>query len=59
MATIIDFSRERAARPTSSDRCHLKHEIIIFPGVRYERGRRAKELDKPDQPERDTLLILD
>ncbi|WP_265515666.1 hypothetical protein [Nitratireductor luteus] len=37
MATILPFRRQTAARLTRrAARCNA--EIIIFPGVRYERG---------------------
>lgn len=61
MATIIDFSRERALRPVHSARGQLKPEILIFPGVRYERATHSETADlaTPEQRKRDHLLIPD
>lgn len=61
MATIIDFSRQRATRPLPSTRGDRKPEIVIFPGVRYERKAHpaSAETATPEQRQRDHLLIPD
>ena len=37
MATIIAFSTARCARTAAPERSQAGAEIVIFPGVRYER----------------------
>lgn len=61
MATIIEFSTRKAAERIAVARPKSKAEIVIFPGVRYERAP-ATPPEKPAAPggrERDTLAITD
>jgi len=58
MATIIDFSARKTARPAPSGAAKSTAEIVIFPGVRYERAP-ATEPAAPVRRERDALSIPD
>lgn len=61
MATIIDFSAGKSTRPAASGPAKSTAEIVIFPGVRYERtpGRETAEPASPTGRKRDALLIPD
>ena len=63
MATILEFrtSGEEGASPRSRRRRGRTAEIVIFPGVRYERWREpepAGEASMPRAP-RDVLKLVD
>jgi len=63
MGTIIALttSPERPARPANSEPASSGAEIVIFPGVRYERAP-AAEPEKSDaerRRQRDVLQIPD
>jgi hypothetical protein len=60
MATILDFPEMQAApRPRKVRRGSNSAEIVIFPGVRYERW--ADEPSKYEAPrvERDRLQLIE
>lgn len=62
MATILQFrASDEEAASRSRRRKGRSAEIVIFPGVRYERWRDAepsKETSKPGTP-RDVLKLVD
>ena len=61
MATILEFraSKEKPQRKIRR-RSRRSAEIVIFPGVRYERWTEAAQADQPQAPAaRDTRQIGD
>ncbi len=66
MATILDFPQTGGAsdaRPRAPKQCGTSAEIVLFPGVRYERWEDAPQARK-SRPrrkavKRDTLDILE
>ncbi|MDN2568459.1 hypothetical protein N1F89_19715 [Aquibium sp. A9E412] len=44
MATILSFTPRRRPRPAASRPSGKPATVVIFPGVRYERGKQA---DRP------------
>jgi len=61
MATIIDFSAGKTARPAPTGPAKSTAEIVIFPGVRYERTPPRTKDDPVERARstRDALLIPD
>jgi hypothetical protein len=61
MATIIEFRQSAdEVRPRASRRVGRSAEIVIFPGVRYERwGDRAEAASTSVQKSRDVLKLVD
>jgi hypothetical protein len=60
MATILEFPEMKPApQPRKARRGRTSAEIVIFPGVRYERW--ADEPNRHDSPrmERDRLQLLE
>ncbi|MCL4765777.1 MAG: hypothetical protein KJZ80_06070 [Hyphomicrobiaceae bacterium] len=61
MATIISFSGGRATRSAHPEPGRATAEIVIFPGVRYERATHSgcNASGAADGPKRDHLSIPD
>jgi hypothetical protein len=61
MATIIVFDTARCARPASPARSRGGAEIVIFPGIRYERTPDSDPEPSPagEGRKRDRLSIPD
>ena len=62
MATILEFraSKEKPPRKIRRRRARRSAEIVIFPGVRYERWSEQAQADQPTAPAaRDTRQIGD
>ena len=60
MATILAFSAAKSSRSTAANSARAGAEIVIFPGVRFERMSDAPSpAAKPAVRERDRLSIPD
>ena len=62
MATILEFraSKEMPPRKSRRRRSRRSAEIVIFPGIRYERWTETAQADQPAAPVgRDTRQIGD
>ena len=60
MATILAFSAAKSSRPVAAASTRAGAEIVIFPGVRYERTpEAATPAAKAVARERDRLSIPD
>ncbi len=47
MATIIAFDTARSSRPSEPDRKPFSAQIVIFPGIRYERTPKPQDEPEP------------
>ena len=61
MATILDFPPRTSAERLRGSRATGSAEIVLFPGVRYERWEEAPAAKRPRRKsvKRDTLEIAD
>ena len=61
MATILEFrASQEPSKPAHGRRKRRSAEIVIFPGVRYERWSDAPAAGQaPSATQRDTLTLVD
>ncbi|MFM9938035.1 MAG: hypothetical protein ACKVP7_00900 [Hyphomicrobiaceae bacterium] len=60
MADILEFRvKSTPTAPPRSKRRRKAAEIVIFPGIRYERWEDAPSSDSAKVPERDTLRLVE
>ena len=60
MATILDFPEAQAApRARKVRRGETSAEIVIFPGVRYERWKDEPQRHQTPRIERDRLQLIE
>jgi hypothetical protein len=62
MADILEFPVRRSTSSTPSQRVRRRRaaaEIVIFPGVRYERWEEAVPAAGPAKAERDLLRLVE